>query len=119
MKRFDTILGHERTLEVLTGLLERERMPHAMLFHGPEGIGKASIARLLGRALICRELGCAACEDCRLFDAGNHPDFIHVKLELRKDKKEYRKQIVVEQIRQLSALVGLAPRMAVIDSEWV
>ena len=111
MKRFDTILGHERALEVLTGLIERERMPHAMLFHGPEGIGKASIARLLGRALICRKRGCASCEDCRLFDAGNHPDFIHIKLELRKDKKEYRKQIVIEQVRQLSTLIGLAPRM--------
>ena len=112
MKRFATILGHERPLAALDGLLERGRLPHAMLFHGPEGVGKASVARLLGRALVCRELGCAACDDCRLFDAGNHPDFVHVKLELRKDSKtEYRKQIVVEQIRQLSTLVGLAPRL--------
>ncbi len=110
MKRFATILGHQRALEVLTGLLTGGRMPHAMLFHGPEGVGKASIARLLGRALICRDLGCATCEDCRLFDAGNHPDFVHVKLELRKDSKEYRKQIVVDQVRRVSSLVGLAPR---------
>ena len=111
MSRFSTILGHTRALEVLTGLLERERVPHAMLLHGPEGIGKASIARLLARTLICRQLGCSTCEDCRLFDAGNHPDYLHLKLELRKDKKEYRKQIVIEQIRQLSSQVGLAPRM--------
>jgi len=112
MKRFATILGHERSLAALDGLLERGRLPHAMLFHGPEGVGKASVARLLGRALVCHELGCAACDDCRLFDAGNHPDFVHVKLELRKDSKtEYRKQIIVEQIRQLSTLVGLAPRL--------
>lgn len=110
MKRFATILGHERALEVLTRLLDGGRMPHAMLFHGPEGVGKASIARLLARALICRELGCAECEDCRLFDAGNHPDFVHVQLELRKDSKEYRKQIVVDQVRRVSSLVGLAPR---------
>lgn len=111
MKRFATILGHERPLTALNKLIECGRLPHAMLFHGPEGVGKASIARLLGRALVCRELGCAACDDCRLFDAGNHPDFVHVKLELRKDSKtEYRKQIVVDQIRLLSSLVGLAPR---------
>jgi DNA polymerase-3 subunit delta' len=108
---FAPILGHSRALDVLTGLLERERVPHSMLFHGPEGIGKASIARLLARALICREHGCSKCEDCRLFDAGNHPDYLHVKLELRKDKKEYLKQIGIDQIRQLSSMVGLAPRM--------
>jgi len=108
---FDTILGHDRSLAVLTGLLERGRVPHAMLFHGPEGVGKASVARLLGRALICRENGCGSCDDCRLFDAGNHPDFVHVKLELRKDSKEYRKLIVVDQVRQLSGMIGLAPRM--------
>jgi DNA polymerase-3 subunit delta' len=110
VKGFDTILGHERALEVLTRLLEGGRMPHAMLFHGPQGVGKATIARLLARALMCREHGCAECEDCRLFDAGNHPDFVHVQLELRKDSKEYRKQIVIDQVRLLSSLVGLAPR---------
>jgi len=47
MTRFATILGHERAIEVLTGLLERRRIPHALLFHGPEGVGKASIAKRL------------------------------------------------------------------------
>ena len=110
MTRFATILGHERAIEVLTGLLERRRIPHALLFHGPEGVGKASIAKRLAGALICAELGCGACDDCRLFEAGNHPDYVRVKLELRKDGKEYRKQIVVDQVRQISSLVGLAPR---------
>jgi DNA polymerase-3 subunit delta' len=111
VKRFASILGHERALEVLNSLLDRGRMPHAILFHGPEGVGKSSIARLLGRALMCQEHGCSSCENCRLYDAGNHPDFIHVQLELRKDKKELRKQIVVDQIRRLSSVIGLAPRM--------
>ncbi|NIM01382.1 MAG: DNA polymerase III subunit delta', partial [Acidobacteria bacterium] len=110
VNRFGTILGHERPLGVLSDLLERQRVPHAMLFHGPEGVGKASTARLLARALICPASGCGKCDDCRLFDAGNHPDYIHVRLELRKDSKEYRKQIVVDQIRQVASLIGLAPR---------
>jgi DNA polymerase-3 subunit delta' len=110
MNTFDSILGHDRPIEALSGLLDRERLPHAMLFHGFEGVGKATVARRLAAALLCHDGGCGACEDCRLFDKGNHPDFVVVKLELRKDKKEHRKQIVVDQIRQLSTLVGLAPR---------
>ncbi len=110
MNRFEGILGHERSLEVLTGLLEGGRTPHALLFHGPEGVGKASVARLLARSLTCRDAGCGTCEDCRLFDAGNHPDFVYVTFELRKDGKEYYKHIIVGQIRRLSAMIGLAPR---------
>jgi len=111
VKPFDSILGHESALEALEGLVKRGRLPHAMLFHGPEGVGKASVGRLLARRLLCRDDGCGACADCRLFDIGNHPDFFGVELELRKDSKtEYRKQIVIDQVRRLSSLAGLAPR---------
>jgi DNA polymerase-3 subunit delta' len=110
VKPFDSILGHERPLQALNGLLENDRLPHAMLFHGFEGVGKATVAQRLAGALLCHDKGCETCEDCRLFKAGNHPDFVLVTFELRKDKKEYRKQIVVDQIRALSNLVGLGPR---------
>jgi DNA polymerase-3 subunit delta' len=111
MSALGGILGHEASIAALARLLARGRMPHALLFHGPAGVGKATVARQLARALLCRDGGCERCDDCRLFDAGNHPDFMLVKLELRKDSKtEYRQQIVVEQVRRIVQIVGLAPR---------
>ena len=102
MNRFAGILGHKRAVEALDGMLDRERVPHALLFHGPQGVGKATVARLLARALLCREGSCDNCDDCRLFALGNHPDFVVVKRELRKaSKTESRKQIVIDQILDL------------------
>ena len=108
---FAGILGHEAAVGALEGLLAAGRMPHALLFHGPAGVGKATIAERLGRALLCRAGGCGECDDCALFERGNHPDFMGLALELRKDSKtEYRKQILVDQVRRISAIIGLAPR---------
>jgi DNA polymerase-3 subunit delta' len=58
---------------------QRRRLPHALLFTGPAGTGKQHFARSLTRSLLCTHPhddghACGACEACRLFDAGTHPD---------------------------------------------
>ena len=109
---FDAILGHEASIAALEGLLSRDRMPHAMLLHGPVGVGKATVAAGLARALLCKNAGCGACEDCSLFVAGNHPDYQILTQELRKDSKtEYKKHIVVDQVRRIAGVIALAPRL--------
>lgn len=53
-------------------------MPHALLFHGPEGSGKAAAALELARSLHCEQGGegtCGACRGCGRTAALNHPDF--------------------------------------------
>jgi DNA polymerase-3 subunit delta' len=85
-----------------------------MLFHGPSGIGKATLAKQLAQALLCPNGGCGQCDTCHLCEAGNHPDLSWVSQLLKKSSKsEYSKQIVVDQIRSLASLVGIAPRMGV------
>ena len=37
---FDQIVGHQQNKEFLARFLNREERPHALLFYGPEGIGK-------------------------------------------------------------------------------
>lgn len=66
---FAEILGHAR----LTALLERAvalgRVPPALLFSGPEGVGKRTVALELGRLLLCSSEGarpCGACSHCRV-----------------------------------------------------
>jgi DNA polymerase-3 subunit delta' len=55
-----------------------ERLPHALLIHGPGGIGKRALAEHFAQYLLCEgpraERPCGGCEACRWFVAGNHPD---------------------------------------------
>jgi len=68
-------------VERLRGLLAQgERMPHALLVHGPAGIGKAAFARAFGASVLCEapqpdRLACGRCESCLWFSQGNHPDY--------------------------------------------
>jgi DNA polymerase-3 subunit delta' len=62
----------------LAGL--QRRIPHALLFSGPKGLGKHSLVRLFAQSLLCgstseQGLGCGQCRGCHLFLAGTHPDF--------------------------------------------
>lgn len=55
-----------------------ERLPHALLIHGPRGIGKRALAEHFAGFLLCESGGperpCGQCQACRWFLAGNHPD---------------------------------------------
>ena len=74
------ILGHERQIALLDGLVERGRVPQTMLFAGMEGIGKRLIARRFLASLLCSglERPCFACPSCTTIEAGTHPDFIEL-----------------------------------------
>ncbi len=75
---FDSIIGHDRQKEILRQALEHQRIAHAYLFEGPEGIGKRLVALALARALLCQNgSGCGDCAACRKVDHNNHPD-IHI-----------------------------------------
>jgi len=54
-----------------------ERLPHALLVHGPRGVGKRALAEHFAQFLLCEAAAarpCGRCEACRWFVAGNHPD---------------------------------------------
>jgi DNA polymerase-3 subunit delta' len=65
---FSEFLGNERIIRALRGMLERERVPSAMLFTGPHGIGKYTLARMFAQAANCERLKddfCGECASCR------------------------------------------------------
>lgn len=89
---------HEPARAQLERALRSGRMPHALLLHGVEGLGKLAFAEWVARAMFCEQRGealvaCGHCRGCALFDAGSHPDFTRVTLE---DDKQ---QISVDQVR--------------------
>jgi DNA polymerase-3 subunit delta' len=79
------IQGHDRWVRVFRDVVERQRLAHAYLFVGPDGIGKRLFAIELAKALLCErtETGkleaCGACEACVLVEARTHPDFFLVE----------------------------------------
>ncbi len=65
---FAEFLGNEATVAVLRGVLRAERVPHAMLFTGPRGVGKFTLARMFAQAANCERLKddfCGECASCR------------------------------------------------------
>jgi DNA polymerase III subunit delta' len=86
VQTFDDIFGQERAIETLRLAYRADRLPHGLIFAGPAGVGKATTARALAATFLCEkpkgDLPCGRCESCRVFDAGNHPDYHVVTKEL-------------------------------------
>ena len=79
--RGDGLLGHGEVLEGLWRAAADRRLPHALLFHGPEGVGKFLAARRLAAGLLCAQgpgAPCEACGPCKRLGSGNHPDLMEV-----------------------------------------
>lgn len=108
----------------------RERMPHAILFHGPAGTGKADFLETFAQALLCENVrpdghACGACASCGWFVQHNHPDYRRVRPEALEDEpgegeeggdgerksksaKAPSKEIKIEQIRQLADFMNIS-----------
>lgn len=77
--------GHVPVLEGLWRAAKAERLPHALLFDGPEGVGKFLAARYFAAGIFCREGPGEPCGDCgpchRMGSGGeesNHPDLLEI-----------------------------------------
>lgn len=99
-------------------------LPHALLACGPAGLGKRALVDAFVRARLCAAPrnghACGNCRNCALLSAGTHPDRMLVKLEPNPKTGVMRKEIVVDQIRGLSAHLAMASQLggwqvAVID----
>lgn len=82
---------------------ESGRLPHALLFLGPQGVGKQNFAATLVDCLLCLQPekqvsgggACGQCKSCRLRVSGNHPDLKVI------ETQEKKKNISIDQVRQL------------------
>lgn len=128
---FAEILGATHPREVLARMLRSGRVPHALLFHGPEGVGKRTIAERFAASILCETPGpeaaaCGRCTACLRVAHGNHPDLL-VTTRLPKsaakdaasvdddepetgESGDLKAWIVVEQIRALTEHAAYAPR---------
>jgi len=61
---FAEFLGNERIVTALRGALRSKRVPHALLFTGPRGVGKFTLARMFAQAANCERLSDEFCGEC-------------------------------------------------------
>jgi DNA polymerase-3 subunit delta' len=108
----------------------RAQMPHAILFHGAAGTGKADFIEVFAKSLLCENVApgghaCGACASCGWFDQHNHPDYRRVRPEALEDEapegeedadtgkkakatKTPSKEIKIEQIRALADFMNIS-----------
>ena len=81
--RFAEIYGHEKPIAILKSAMAKDRIAHAYLFYGMDGIGKKTTASVFARALNCGGSypPCDACASCRKAEHKNHPNIITVQAE--------------------------------------
>jgi DNA polymerase-3 subunit delta' len=85
------VFCQDKAIEILQRAHTAGRSAHAYIFAGPEGVGKFKTAGQWAKMLLCSNPSsqdgstdsCGACESCRLFEAGSHPDYHLVYKELK------------------------------------
>jgi DNA polymerase-3 subunit delta' len=95
------LYGHEGIRNRLVGAIASGRLPQALLFEGPRGVGKQRLALWLAQVLVCEgrdatgtEEPCGKCQPCKLVLSLSHPD-VHwlVPLELAKRGADADRQV--------------------------
>ncbi|CAG35513.1 DNA polymerase III subunit delta' [Desulfotalea psychrophila] len=102
---YSQVLGQQRAKQIVARAIEADRVPHAYLFKGPDGVGKKLFARGVAAALNCRErqgaFACGHCVSCRKLLSGNHPDYTVVQPD--------KGAIKIDQVRSLCRDLSFPP----------
>jgi DNA polymerase-3 subunit delta' len=87
--------------QTLNALQDQDRLPHAILLSGPEGIGKYRFAKAFAAYLLCEQpqaaMACGKCQSCLWCKDRQHPDFKAL------EPPEGKRQIAVDQVRELQS----------------
>jgi DNA polymerase-3 subunit gamma/tau len=79
---FEEVVGQAHVTRTLANAIETRRVAHAILFSGPRGTGKTTVARILAKAMNCSEgptaTPCNQCQSCREITSGNAADVFEI-----------------------------------------
>jgi DNA polymerase III subunit delta' len=104
--RISDVVGQDPAVTLLDRMLRSGKLPHALLFSGPAGVGKGTAARALAQALLCERGGCGECAACAKVAAEIHPDLLILR------PGGAGEVIAIEAIRDVTARLAFAPHEA-------
>lgn len=103
--RFADLVGHASAIASVQRALAAQRVHHAMLIAGPDGVGKERLTQAIRNVLLCHAPvaadACGSCPSCRQIAAGTHPDTLDVVADGR--------FIKIDQVRAATALTRFRP----------
>lgn len=125
---FKDIIGQQEVIERLVKDAQAGTVPHALLFCGPEGVGKLQTAIAFARYLLCRDKGsatdsCGTCPSCVKMDKLVHPDLHFVFPVINKSKTAGRSTVSDDEITTWRETVleqqyfGFEEWLSVIDAD--
>ena len=119
--RFSDVIGQQEVKQQLQRLLAENRLPHALLFSGPEGSGKLAMALALAQRLLCTSPTpegepCGQCKGCRMAASLAHPDlhFVYPVYKPEKSQTPPVSTLFIDEWRQMVARSPYFSRM-----EWL
>ncbi len=87
--RFSEVIGQSEVKQHLLQMVHEDRLPHALMFCGPQGAGKLPLALAFAQYLLCEnpseDEACHHCPSCKMLEHWSHPD-LHFSFPVYKKK---------------------------------
>ncbi|MDR1244401.1 MAG: DNA polymerase III subunit gamma/tau [Endomicrobium sp.] len=81
-QNFDEVVGQDHISQTLKNAISEKKVSHAYLFSGPRGCGKTTLARILAKALNCKNgpttIPCGVCENCLEVSKSSSVDVLEI-----------------------------------------